>query len=983
MKRLTQWIAILPIFIWAQPATWVPEFPTNNSSVIIYYDAVSGTLPDNATIMHIHMGINGWTNVTDELMTSEGGGLWSFEYAIGPEITQIDFVFTTDFNSWDNNGSQDWHISVSEAGLYTPLNPGPNDTIRIQIANNVGGNIWWGVNSWTAPIAAYQPTGSIDGDPGLSIETPLNGPDTSGYYSIAVGPFNQPGQPVSEMNFVFHWSDGTWENNNNQDYKITMNFEPTPADPTVSMTNITEGQSLDAMQNVSVSTLNATYSEVRIDGLLRMVSSAADFSFTLNTSDLSYGKHTLYAFSRAGNNRVMFDMKTVWKIPPIEFAALPPMDYVGVHDRLDGTVTFALLAPAKRFVALIGSFNNWDGQANLLAFDSTRNIWWTNLALADGTHEYMYLLDGTKKVGDPFGNFVHWTDQFGNPNSSIDNQKTVLTLGESEFDWTDDNYQRPAMNDLIIYELLMRDFTDSRDIQGVISKLDYLQSLGINAIELMPNYEFPGTSSWGYNPAFFMAPEASYGSVNDFKQLVNEAHARGIAVLMDLVFNHVDGSSPAYQMYGTNYDDSPYIHAEQNEWGFPDLDHGREGTKLLTSRTVSYWIDQFHIDGYRYDNTTGIGWSGLNDFGISYFSYAAWQTDNDVYQVAEHFGADIGSIINATKIRSHWHDAFHDQMKANLRQGSFEGSSYGDMNKTERGINYAADGFNNLEACVNYLESHDEQRVIWEAQTNGMTYAQAVQKAKLGAATLFTAAGIPMFYMGAEFGMDTERTIDYNTLRWNYLDSPAQLGILEFYERLIWLRNHFPALRSNNVDVVAKSNTTKTIVYHRVQDGTPSVVVALNFNTTNQTLDLQFPGSGTWYEFVDDDTLTIESNWYAGYVLPASSAKIFTTDHLWLGVADEPVRTKTFMLHPAFPNPFNPSTKINWTLPNQADVKIGIYDLRGREVWTEHLSAVPSGDYGTIWRGVTNDGKQAATGVYILKFDAGTFSAAQKLILMK
>ena len=113
MKRLTQWIAILPIFIWAQPATWVPEFPTNNSSVIIYYDAVSGTLPDNATIMHIHMGINGWTNVTDELMTSEGGGLWSFEYAIGPEITQIDFVFTTDFNSWDNNGSQDWHISVS------------------------------------------------------------------------------------------------------------------------------------------------------------------------------------------------------------------------------------------------------------------------------------------------------------------------------------------------------------------------------------------------------------------------------------------------------------------------------------------------------------------------------------------------------------------------------------------------------------------------------------------------------------------------------------------------------------------------------------------------------------------------------------------------------------------------------------------------------------------------------------------------------
>ncbi len=988
MKRLTGISVLLPMLLWAQAATWVPEFPTNNSMVTIYYNAVAGTLPDNATAMYIHLGVNNWTNVIDDPMTSAGNGLWSYQYDIGPDITQIDFVFTinpssSNSNDWDNNNWQDWHVPVSEAGLYTPLNPGPNDTIRIQITNNVGGNLWWGVNSWTAPISDYRPPGTIDGDPGLSVETPLNGPDSAGYYTVAVGPFNQAAQPVNVMNFVFHWSDGTWENNNNQDYRINLNFNPTPADPRITITNITAGQTLDDPQEIMVSAINSTYNEVRIDGMLRMVSADTSFSFNLNTTNLSYGEHSLYAFARAANGRVMFDIKTVWKTPAIEYAGLPPMDYVGTHDRLDGTMTFALLAPAKRFVALIGDFNDWDPQADLLAFDSTRDIWWTNIPLADGAYEYIYLLDGVKKVGDPFATDLHWVDLYGNENWQVENQKSVVTMGAAPFNWTDDAYQRPAMPDLVIYEMLIRDFTAGKDLPGVIGKLDYLRDLGINAIELMPNYEFPGASSWGYNPAFFMAVESSYGAMNDFKQLVNEAHARSIAVIMDEVFNHADGSSPYYQMYGSDYADSPYMHAEQNEWGFPDFDHGKNGTRLLTSRTVQYWIQKFHIDGYRYDNTTGIGWNGVNDYGVSYFSWAAWQADHDVYQIAEHFASDVGGLIATTKIRSHWHDAFHDQMKANLRQGTFEGSWYGDMDKTERGISFAADGFSNLEACLNYLESHDEQRVIWEAQTNGLSYAQAVQKAKLGAEVLFTAAGIPMFYMGAELGMDTERTIDENPVRWNYLDSPVHQSIYQLYKRLIWLRNNFPALRSDNIDVVAKSNSTKTIIYQRTLDGSPSVVVAVNFSTSPRTLDIQFPHSGTWYEFLDEDTLNIESNWFTGYSLPASSAKIFTDDHLWVGVADEPNIPYEFALQPAYPNPFNPSTTLRWSMPEKGDVDLIIYDVTGREVWSQRRAAVQPGKYSTTWNGKTAGGQPAAAGVYFVRFQASDFSAGQKIVLMK
>ncbi len=233
-----------------------------------------------------------------------------------------------------------------------------------------------------------------------------------------------------------------------------------------------------------------------------------------------------------------------------------------------------------------------------------------------------------------------------------------------------------------------------------------------------------------------------------------------MVVLVDLVFNHADGKSPYEQMYGEDYENSPYMHAESNDWGMPDFDHGKTGTRKLARATVKHWIKEYHIDGYRYDHTLGVGWDGIN-----YFANEAYLADNSVYQIAEHFDSNVGNLIALTRINSHWHDAFHDQMKANLRQGQFEGSYYGDMNTTEKGINYSADGFQDAEACVNYIESHDEQRIIFEARTNGLSLAQALQKAELAAQVLLTSSGIPMFYMGAEFGMDTERTIDYNKLR--------------------------------------------------------------------------------------------------------------------------------------------------------------------------------------------------------------------------
>ncbi|MEA3286204.1 MAG: alpha-amylase family glycosyl hydrolase [Candidatus Marinimicrobia bacterium] len=966
---------------------WEPVAIVQGGTVDIYYNTINGALPDDPAQVLIHLGYNGWTNVDDLPMTAQSEGWWMYHYAIPEDADILDFVFQDGEGNWDNNGGEgiDFHISVNVPGIWEPMFPGPNDTIRISKQHDGSGNLWWGVNSWIAPLPAYQPENTVDGDPGLSVESTLLGPDSNDVYWVDIGPFNDPHQAVAMVDFVFHWDDGSWEGTGSGDYHFPISYEPGVNDPLINMTNIENDHVLDDEQLIQIETQDANYVEVLLDGNTRYISGGGDFEFTTNTGLLSYGRHELVAYARRDNGRVMMDIKTVWKIPEVVEDAFPPFDFLGVHDRLDGTITFALLAPGKMFVSLIGDFNDWDADSGLMKYDPAQEIYWLNLPLEAGSYEYMYVLNGEKTVGDPMATDVNWTDLFGNEHWASENQKSVINIGAEAFPWTDDSYQRPAMKDLIIYETLIRDFTESGDIEGMTAKLDYLADLGINAIELLPPTEFSGDNSWGYNPAFFMALESSYGTPEQMKIFVNEAHARGISVLVDLVFNHADGTSPYEQMYGNDYEHSPYMHAEGNAWGFPDFDHGRTGTRVLTARTVRHWISEYHVDGYRYDHTPGIGWSGASDFGVSYFSNQAYLEDNEVVQIAEHFDSDIGSLIFTTHIRSHWHDAFHDQMKANLRQGDFEGSHWWDMDKTERGIDYSADGFQDGEACVNYVESHDEQRIIFEVQTNGLSYEQALNKAELAAQVLFTSTGIPMFYMGAELGMDTERTLSHNPVRWHYLEDPVLETLWFKYQEMIWLRQNYAALRSNNIDVVFKSNAQKVIVHHRTLDGAPGVVVAINFNSSDQVLDLEFPWAGTWYEYTQDDTLTIESNYYGSYTIPASSARIFTNERYWVGVDQAVNLPLEFALHAAFPNPFNPRTTLRFDLPEAALVGINIYDVRGREIWStpESVTHYVAGSHEFSWNGVDQQGQSIAAGIYFIELRTPEFRQVQKVMLIK
>lgn len=982
---------------WGQVVYWEPEQPWQGGDVSIYYDVIEGNLPNNASDVYIHLGYNGWTNVNDFPMTYTGtDGWWQFDWTIPEGVSVIDIVFFEDVNHngegdgndiWDNNGGVgiDWHIPVIEADLWTPLVPNPNDTVTIYVNNSVGGNLWWGVNGWHEPLQSFWPPGTVVGDPGASVESPLNGPDENGDNWIQVGPFTSGQQPVEVLDFVFHWNDGTWDNNGGNDYHIFFDFTPQEGDATIEIISHEDEDVVGGTETIVFTTSGSVYNEVWIDDNLFYVSGGdGTQSFDWETDDIDFGRHTFWYRAENSDDRVTFKKLVLWKTPNVVHAPVPEGTELGVADNGDGTVTFALLAPDLPFVNLLADWESWDSNALVMNYDDGAGIWWLVDTLASGTYEYMYLLHGERQLGDPYATDVYWKLS-GQEDWHVENQKCRFTVGADPFPWTDQEWQQPVMEDLIIYEMVVRDFTPQKDFDGLIEKLDYLQELGINAIELMPVWEFPGGSSWGYNPTFFFAVESSYGTPDDFKTVVDEAHARGIAVIMDVVFNHCDGTSPYYQLYREDYAHSPYIHAEQNPWGMPDFDHGKDGTRQLVKDVVRYWMEEYHVDGFRYDNTTGFGWSGESDYGISLFSYEAWQVNPDVYQIAEHFSDfnDLYNLMSTTKINSHWHDIFHDQMKANLREGQFEGSWYGDMVATAEGVSYAYHGFDEPRNVTNYTESHDEQRIIWEAQTNGtIDYELAVEKSKLGGAVLLTSAGVPMMYHGQEMGMDTERTLDYNPVQWSLLDTPVGEELYSHYSRLLWLRNTYEALRSFNCSFSFFGNS-KTLAYTRSGSNGTLVIVA-NFARNDDTVDLSFPHGGDWYEFLQDDTLAVEGS-SSTVTVPGSGALIFSDNKLWenVGVHDESNLPLEFSLGQNHPNPFNAATRITFSLPEDGDVSLIIYDLLGRRVRELATGKWLTGVYQMQWDGKDDLGQPVSSGVYLYSLQTSSHSATKKLLLLK
>lgn len=571
----------------------------------------------------------------------------------------------------------------------------------------------------------------------------------------------------------------------------------------------------------------------------------------------------------------------------------------GIHYNLlaSDTVTFVLYAPFKPYVSLVGDFNEWNSRAHRMVTDG-RGIWWTTIPHPGATrYGYYVAVDDQSHVwvGDPYATQVKWTEQ---------GAWAYLPPHATAFPWHDQQWQTPALRDLLIYELCVRDFAGAWQanrprygtFRTMLPYVDYLADLGVNAIEIMPIQAFPGDSSWGYNPVFYFAPAQSYGTPDDFKQLVDTCHTRGLAVILDVAFNHAWGQHPYYQMYPPMYgpkgellaDWNPFFHhtpAVVNGWGGVDWDHFAPETTTYFQDVVRFWLQEYHVDGFRFDWVCGVDYDsndpmngGFNPYhGISAIGWAARQVKPDCILVGEFWQLDgtsydktAAKLVQDTPLDAYWNGDFHHVLDDILNQR---------WEWEKRDIFRAIGGFRENGLCtatqmVNYSCSHDEVRpeheIIFYSQSHiarpdGMTVQQlAHAKAFLGLVTLLTAPGIPMVYAGQEFGEDSPRTIDFQPLHWDKLEQPLYQRYFCRIKHLLAIRRAHPALASDHIRFYANDFAAEQVVrFERVlygedrQKPVDIVVVALNFGGMACTIELPLPWPGRWQDLLTDQIYSV------------------------------------------------------------------------------------------------------------------------------
>ncbi|MBW4622457.1 MAG: alpha amylase C-terminal domain-containing protein [Cyanosarcina radialis HA8281-LM2] len=543
-------------------------------------------------------------------------------------------------------------------------------------------------------------------------------------------------------------------------------------------------------------------------------------------------------------------------------------------------IEFKLLAPYNKEAALMGDFSDWK---KIPMEKDKEGFFRIDVELEDGTYKYKFAVRSKSWFFEP----DQWVDVVDPYATDIDNetQNGVIRIKDGkpivdEYVWQHDDKPLPADRELVIYELHVADFSGGEDdeksrgkYKHVIEKLDYLCDLGINAIELMPVKEYPGDYSWGYNPRYFFATESSYGSTGDLKRLIDECHARGIRVIMDGIYNHSEASSPLTQI-----DHDYWYHHEprdpDNNWGpefnyeFYDENHQTYPARRFIGDTVRFWIQEYHIDGIRYDAARQ----------IANYDFMKWIVEETkkvagakpFYNVAEHIPETPTMTGLEGPMDGCWHESFYHCALKHISGDGF------DFEELKSVLDCKRQGFPGATNVVNYLTNHDHNRLMVELGDRGIFDAEAFKRARLGAVLLMTAVGVPMMWMGQEFGEYKSKTPDPAKIDWTLLQNDLNKELFEYYKGLIALRKSNHSLYTENIDFFHENPDAKVLAYGRWNDEGSRVVVVANFSDSFLAgyQVPNFPADGTWHEWTRD--YDIESG--DGNVivdLPEYEAKVF------------------------------------------------------------------------------------------------------------
>ena len=477
----------------------------------------------------------------------------------------------------------------------------------------------------------------------------------------------------------------------------------------------------------------------------------------------------------------------------------------------------------------------------------------------------------------------------------------------ASFSWADEDWNGVALEDLLIYELHTGTFTPEGTFENIIPKLAYLRQVGVTAIELMPVAEFPGARNWGYDGVCLYAPHSQYGGPLGLKRLVDACHREGLAVVLDVVYNHLGPEGNYLGVFAPFFNE-----AYRTPWGEALNFDGplSDGVRRFFIDNALYWITEYHIDGLRLDAI-----HGMFDFGARHIleeltsavHQQATRLGRRVHLIAESDLNDVRIIQPKSEggygIDAQWHDEFHHSLRALLidsRHGYFgdfgkmddlgkamtEGFVYDGGYSRYRQKRYGSSSKERPgRQFVVFIQNHDQ--IANASQGERLAALLTFEQLKLAAAVVLCSHYVPLLFMGEEFGEtspfyyftsfeDPELakavregrrkeyaafsgdhhfadpqdpvTFEQSKLDWSRPARPPHSAILRLYRDLIALRKRLPCLANGRKDLtrVDCSEDAKWMVVHRQDTSPTQALLVCNFAPHEQKVPVPV-GDKNWH----------------------------------------------------------------------------------------------------------------------------------------
>jgi glycosidase len=681
--------------------------------------------------------------------------------------------------------------------------------------------------------------------------------------------------------------------------------------------------------------------------------------------------------------------------------------------------TLCLLAPNKSSVFVLGDFNDFIVSPSYQMYRDGEYFWREITGLIPGTeYAFQYLVDETIYVADPYTDKILDPDDQYIPSTIYPNLKSypqkalhskwyqnrlgIIQTNKTEYAWINDAYSKPQKENLIVYELLIRDFFDSnnRSYNKLIDTLSYLKNLGINAIELMPVMEFQGNSSWGYNPTFMFAPDKAYGTSQKLKEFIDVAHGQGIAVILDIVFNHQDIPNTYAAMY-FDFTEGVFKPTPDNPWFnvtathpysvFFDMNHESSYTQQYMDTTLHYWRHQYHVDGFRFDLSKGftqtnsgsdVGKWGQKDQSridiITGMADKVWSHSPETWLILEHFADNSEETILAD----------HGLMLWGNMHGSYKETilGYHENNKSDLRWGYAPyRGWSDLN-LITYMESHDEERQMYEAGLYGngsgdysvKDKTTALNRIKAASTFLYTVPGPKLFWQFGELGYDISIEENGRTgekpLKWDYYSDSERKKLHDLTAELLEFRT------TNNIFTEGQFLWSPEGEIKRLLlgDDNMKMLIIGNFGVVDHMIAGNFPEPGEWFDFFSGDSYDVVNTGMEMFFEPGEF-HIYTTKKI------EGVKTglvpwgANFVItalpedlasrQTIYPNPVNNHFTISGLKNGQYSMQV--LDIHGQPVKHAEIS-LNSGFQGSI--------QELPSGFYFLKLTNATEEYTFKLL---